>query len=718
MNRPTFLGDLYTDDFDLIPLHRWDATRTEKGKTRKVGKAPMDQEWTTRPYDRSAVAEMVARGHNYGVRLKPCHLVVDVDPRNMPEGRDTFAELCEATGLDPDDYPRVETGGGGLHVYMAKPESVAAVDKLEDVYPGIEFKSLGRQVVAAGSLHPDTLRHYRMADGVEMWELPPAPQALLDLVARPTSALTSKRPAEAVIDVDRLQEMLDAMDPCDYGTNTEWEPLLMSVHDATGGDEACGRIFDAWCSAGPGYRGDVMSRWRSLHTDREHRRGVGTLMRLVEGNAGALAVVSRAVRGDPADDFDAVPADRRMALSNGRAADTLENTLAAIEETGIRPMFNELKQSVVFASPAWSPDFGSEVTEHTLRLVRLMLHEQFSALSFRPSKESVLEAVMTLAYQNKFNPVTDYLDGLTWDGVHRIDGLFPLYFGTPDGGYERAVGRAFMVGAVARARAPGCKRDEMPVLKGRQSVGKSTGLRALFGDAFFSDAELGDLRGKDAPIGLQGTWLHEFAELDGLSRAESATLKAFLSRATDRYRPPYGRVLEEIPRRSVFAGTCNEGSFIQDGTGGRRYWPLTVTGEVDVEAIRRDRDQLWAEADAAFRSGEAWNLPPEMWGEAAERQDGETAADPWTDEVLRCLEERQEEYDDLGIKHRRAPLPADRVLTRELLDHLVPNVAQRNRNHEKRLRSVMEALGWQHSKSVRVTLDGKDLQGAGYRREP
>ena len=713
MNRPTFLGDLYTDDFDLIPLHRWDATRTEKGKTRKVGKAPMDQEWTTRPYDRSAVAEMVARGHNYGVRLKPCHLVVDVDPRNMPEGRDTFAELCEATGLDPDDYPRVETGGGGLHVYMAKPESVAAVDELEDVYPGIEFKSLGRQVVAAGSLHPDTLRHYRMADGVEMWELPPAPQALLDLVARPTSALTSRRPAEAVIDADRLQEMLDAMDPGDYGTNTEWEPLLMSVHDATGGDEECGRIFDVWCSAGPGYCGDVMNRWRSLRTDREHRRSVGTLMRLVEGNADALAVVARAVRGDPADDFAADiegTAHQMRANTQGKAADTIENAFAAVAESGVRPRFNELKRSVVFERPAWDPAFGNRADDDTLRLLRELLIIQFRHLSYSPSAINVFEAVMTIAYKDKFNPVTDYLDGLTWDGVRRIDGLFPAYFRTTDGAYERAVGRAFMVGAVARARVPGCKRDEMPVLKGRQGAGKSTGLRALFGDAFFSDAELGDLRGKDAPLGLRGTWLHEFAELDGMSRSESSTLKAFLSRAVDSYRPPYGRAVEEVPRRSVFAGTCNEGSFLQDGTGARRYWPLTVTDTVDVEAISRDRDQLWAEADAAFKAGEAWTLPPELWGEAAERQEAETAADPWADEILAFLEHRQD-----VLEGEEAPSP-HRVHTRELLGHLVVNVSQRNRNHETRLRSVMESLGWEHSKSVRVRIDGADVIKAGYRK--
>ncbi|MBA4227699.1 MAG: hypothetical protein C0456_13810 [Hyphomonas sp.] len=715
MSEPAFQGDLYTDDFDLIPLHRWDATRTDKGKTRKVGKSPIDKDWVTRPFDRAVVAEMVARGHNYGVRLKPCHLVVDVDPRNMPEGRDTFAELCDAVGLDPDQYPCVRTGSGGLHVYMCKPESVAAVNELPE-FPGVEFKSYGRQVVAAGSLHPDTGQTYEWASIDDLSSPPPAaPQALLELVARPTSALTSKRPAAAVIDADRLQEMLDAMDPCDYGTNAEWEPLLMSVHDATGGDEECGRIFDAWCSAGPGYRGDVMSRWRSLRSDREHRRGVGTLMRLVDGNADALAVVARAVRGDPADDFaadipSAGPVHRMKINAHGKAADTIENAFAAVAESGLRPRLNEFKRSVVFERPAWDASFGTEVTEDTLRLVRELLIVQFGHLAYSPSRENVSEAVMTIAYKDKFNPVTDYLDGLTWDGVRRIDGLFPAYFRTTDGAYERAVGQAFMVGAVARARRPGCKRDEMPVLKGRQGAGKSTGLRVLFSDAFFSDAELNDLRNKDAAIGLEGTWLHEFAELDGLSRSESSTLKAFLSRAVDRYRPHYGKVTQDVPRRSVFAGTCNEGSFLQDGTGARRYWPLTVTGEVDVEAISRDRDQLWAEADAAFKAGEAWSLPPELWGEAAERQADETAADPWADEILAFLEHRQD-----VLEGEEAPSP-HRVLTRELLGHLVVNVSQRNRNHERRLRSVMESLGWEHSKSVRVRIDGADVIKAGYKK--
>src|SRR5690348_1721217 len=147
----------------LIPLHRPDDTAKDKktGRVRKLGKAPLDRNWTTAKYDtRAVVKRCVREGRNVGVRLTDEQLVIDVDPRNG--GEEGFDNLCFMIGMDPEQFPRVATGADGSHYYMRKPAGLAIVDSLPD-FPGVEYKSEGRQVLAAGSVHPDTGRSYKFA---------------------------------------------------------------------------------------------------------------------------------------------------------------------------------------------------------------------------------------------------------------------------------------------------------------------------------------------------------------------------------------------------------------------------------------------------------------------------------------------------------------------------------------------------------------------------
>jgi putative DNA primase/helicase len=119
--------------------------------------------------------------------------------------------------------------------------------------------------------------------------------------------------------------------------------------------------------------------------------------------------------------------------------------------------------------------------------------------------------------------------------------------------------------------------------------------------------ELADLRSKDAAMQTRGVWIIELSELDSLSHSEVARIKAFMSRTTDRFRPPYGMRLVESPRQCVFAGTVNHSTYLRDETGGRRFWPIAC-GRIDVDALARDRDQLWAEAKFRFETGAVWWL--------------------------------------------------------------------------------------------------------------
>jgi predicted P-loop ATPase len=210
------------------------------------------------------------------------------------------------------------------------------------------------------------------------------------------------------------------------------------------------------------------------------------------------------------------------------------------------------------------------------------------------------------------------------------------YLGAEDTEYSRAVGSRWLVSAIARVLRPGAKADCCLILEGAQGIRKSTALRTLAGE-YFTD-ELADLGSKDAAMQTRGVWIIELSELDSLSHSEVARIKAFMSRTTDRFRPPYGMRLVESPRQCVFAGTVNHSTYLRDETGGRRFWPVAC-GRIDVNALARDRDQLWAEAKARFDAGVVWWLETvELVQMAADQQVDRYEGDPWEEVIAPWVE--------------------------------------------------------------------------------
>jgi predicted P-loop ATPase len=235
-------------------------------------------------------------------------------------------------------------------------------------------------------------------------------------------------------------------------------------------------------------------------------------------------------------------------------------------------------------------------------------------------------AVETVAHDAAFHPIRDWLNGLKWDKKERV-GLFAVnYLGAEDTSYYTAVSRSLFVGAVARVSKPGCKLDHVPVFEGGQGVGKSTAVKLLFSPWFSDDiAELGT---KDAAMQVRAAWGIEISELAAMTRGEIERVKAFITRSTDTFRPPFQARVIAAPRQSVFVGTTNAAKWIKDETGGRRFWPIRC-GTINTQAIERDREQLWAEAVQLYRSGCQWWLD-ELETECAKlEQDDRRVDDAW-----------------------------------------------------------------------------------------
>jgi predicted P-loop ATPase len=234
--------------------------------------------------------------------------------------------------------------------------------------------------------------------------------------------------------------------------------------------------------------------------------------------------------------------------------------------------------------------------------------------------------------ENERNIVSEWLKSLKWDGTPRIDAFFTHYMGANESAYTQAVSKNFWLSLVARITRPGCKVDNMVVLEGAQGAGKSTAL-SIIGGEYFAEVAL-DPKNKDFAGSLQGKFLIEIGELASFTKSETEHVKQMITSATDRFRAPYGRSVQDYPRQSIFVGTTNNARYLKDETGNRRFWPILTT-DINNDEIKRDREQFFAEAIFRVDSGETWHEVPveDAKAEQAERLE----VDEMTDRVEEFL---------------------------------------------------------------------------------
>ena len=285
---------------------------------------------------------------------------------------------------------------------------------------------------------------------------------------------------------------------------------------------------------------------------------------------------------------------------------------------------------------------------------------------FSPSK--LKNALLTITAERSFHPIKEYLEGLpAWDGKKRLETLLIDYLGAEDSSYVRAVTRKTLVAAVARVYEPGIKFDTVLVISGPQGVGKSMFFAKLGGIWFSDSLTISDMRDKTGAEKLQGFWIMEIGEMNGIKKVEVETVKSFASRQDDKFRVAYGTVVESHPRQCIICGTSNSKHFLRDVTGNRRFWPVQVTGECEKHPWHMEKallEQIWAEALTLYNAGEELilkgaeaEIAVEKQQEALENDDREGLVREYLEKLLPV------EWSSMSLAERRMFLSGDEFTT-------------------------------------------------------
>ncbi|WP_437767158.1 VapE domain-containing protein [Sorangium sp. So ce281] len=352
--------------------------------------------------------------------------------------------------------------------------------------------------------------------------------------------------------------------------------------------------------------------------------------------------------------------------------------------------YDEFKQCVIFrTAPPWADvypdakntkvgDPWSDADDTRLSGYLTRAHDIVDL----PEKK-VQAALTVVGMDHRFHPVREYLRGLTWDGVPRLDSMMETYFAADPllREYHRIVSRVWMISAAARVERPGCKADLMLVLEGDQAVKKTSAFKVLGGE-WYSDATQDDLQNKEAAMKLQGSWIFVFDEGSILTKADARHLKEFVTKDEDEIVPKYSNRKILLKRQCVLGLTTNDQQYLSDPTGNRRYLPVTcgvTSPKIDLDGLRRDRDQLWAEAHARFQQGEQWWPTDEEEKLLAIEQDKRRRADTWEPLIAAGLQTR---------------LLKETTIEDVLSDILEIKVKDADHSDRIRVSNALKVLGW------------------------
>lgn len=366
--------------------------------------------------------------------------------------------------------------------------------------------------------------------------------------------------------------------------------------------------------------------------------------------------------------------------SSGMPLANLSNAVAILENDPVlrdKCYFDSFLQRVVTGDGReWADQDDLSIVMHIQREVGIS----------RITREIVAQAVLVVAHKKQRHCVREWMDSLSWDQTQRLEHFFPDHFGAESNPYTAAVGRNFWIGLAARIYEPGCKVDNMVILEGAQGIGKSQALKVIAAD-WFAEMHESATNPKGFSEILQGKALIEISEMDSFDRAEVNRVKQAITCQSDRYRPSYGHRAQDHKRQCIFVGTTNRDDWNRDETGARRFWPIACIGEVNLEMLRANREQLFAESVSRYKAGEPhWLMPDEQTkAEQAARFQG----DPWLESIEEILKGES------------------RTTTSHVAEKLNISIERRNRATEMRIAASLRHLGWTKGDRSPRGMDGK-----------
>lgn len=319
---------------------------------------------------------------------------------------------------------------------------------------------------------------------------------------------------------------------------------------------------------------------------------------------------------------------------SGRIEATMKNLQLALlrpDFCGMQIRYDQFRDEIMWAREA--DDQWAAFTDSDYSRLRIQLERR----GFKPvGRELIRDSVLLVADDHPFDSAQTWLDQQTWDGVPRVEQFLARYFGAEDTPYTRAVSKYLWTALAGRVVTPGVKADMVPILVGGQGVGKSTGVAAMCpATDFFTEVSFHE-KEDDLARRMRGRLIGEIGELRGLHTRELETIKAFITRTHESWVPKYREFAVNFPRRIVFVGTTNKDEFLADDTGNRRWLPVRVH-QADVDAIRRDRLQLWAEGRAMYDLiGIDYQDAEQLAGDI---HDDHTIRDSWEDAINQWLDE-------------------------------------------------------------------------------
>jgi predicted P-loop ATPase len=493
---------------------------------------------------------------------------------------------------------------------------------------------------------------------------------------------------------EQMAEALDALDP-DTG-HDDWLHVGMALHHETAGQGF--DLWNEWSKKGGKYPGErvLRQRWVSFGKAGGRQVTARTLIKLANANGAHISLVATA------DEFDvvAVPADEKPLPGfkrdkQGNILATIENVTMAVARAdicGLQIRYDEFRDEIMWARDG--DDQWASFTDADYSRLRIQLERG----GFKPiGRELIRDVVLLVAQEHPFDSAVTWLNQQTWDGVPRVESFLVRYFGAEDTEYTRAVSFYLWTALAGRVMSPGIKADMVPILVGGQGVGKSTGVAAMVpATDFFTEVSFHE-KEDDLARRMRGRLLGEIGELRGLHTKELESIKAFITRTHESWVPKYREFAVTFPRRIVFVGTTNKDEFLADETGNRRWLPVRVE-RADVEAIKADRLQLWAEARHLFdQHGIQYRQAEALAGDVHVEH---TISDPWEDAVAKWLDEP----DHLtGMEPRTREFLRGGDVLREALNIEPKHV---KKYEEMRVGNVLRAFGYARKK---VRVEGKTI---------